>query len=96
VNAAGHHGSRFAVTSLRQLPGLGRRSPAGFCLVSVDKPHEDLKSPVCASSPHRWEGRVRPCYKGEFVLELILSFFIAIRVLFRSRCDTALEVLALR
>jgi hypothetical protein len=30
------------------------------------------------------------------VLESILSFFIAIRVFFRSRCDTALEVLALR
>jgi putative transposase len=34
--------------------------------------------------------------KGCFVLEIILSFFVAIRVFFRSRSDTALEVLALR
>ena len=31
-----------------------------------------------------------------FVFEIILSFFVAIRVFFRSRSDTALEVLALR
>ena len=29
------------------------------------------------------------------MLEIILSFFVAIRVFFRSRSDTALEVLAL-
>ena len=34
--------------------------------------------------------------KGYFVPEIILSFFVAIRVFFRSRSDTALEVLALR
>jgi putative transposase len=34
--------------------------------------------------------------KGYFVPEIILSFFVAIRVFFRSRRDTALEVLALR
>ena len=34
--------------------------------------------------------------KGCFVLEIILPFFVAIRVFFRSRSDTALEVLALR
>src|SRR5215471_11599286 len=31
-----------------------------------------------------------------FVLEFILSILSALRVFFRSRCDTALEVLALR
>jgi len=34
--------------------------------------------------------------KGCFVLAIIPSFFVAIRVIFRSRSDTALEVLALR
>ena len=39
-----------------------------------------------------------PCgvLKGCFVLEILLPFFVAIRVFFRSRSDTALEVLALR
>ena len=36
------------------------------------------------------------CYNVEFVIESILSFLIAIRVFFRSRSETALEVLALR
>ena len=39
---------------------------------------------------------VTPCYNGEFVLESVLSLLAAIRVFFRSRSDTALEVLALR
>ena len=39
---------------------------------------------------------VTACYKGEFVLEFILSFIVCIRVFFRSRRDTALEVLAPR
>jgi len=34
--------------------------------------------------------------KGMFVPEIILSLVVAIRVFFRSRSDTALEVLALR
>ena len=34
--------------------------------------------------------------KGMFVPEIILSLIVAIRVFFRSRSDTALEVLALR
>jgi hypothetical protein len=34
--------------------------------------------------------------QNEFVLEFILSFVVGIRVFFRSRSDTALEVLALR
>jgi putative transposase len=34
--------------------------------------------------------------EGEFVLAPILSFITAIRVFFRNRSDTALEVLALR
>jgi hypothetical protein len=41
-------------------------------------------------------GDVKPCYNGEFVLDFILSFIAAIRTFFRSRSDTALEVLALR
>src|SRR5687767_3160029 len=40
--------------------------------------------------------RYAPCYKGEFVLESILSLIAAVRVFFCSRSDTALEVLALR
>jgi putative transposase len=34
--------------------------------------------------------------KGGFVLQIILSFLVAIRVFIRSRSDTALEILALR
>ena len=41
-------------------------------------------------------GDVTPCYKGEFVLEFILSILAVIRSFFRSRSDTALEILALR
>ena len=40
--------------------------------------------------------RYAPCYKGEFVPEFIFSILAVIRVFFRSRSDTALEVLALR
>ena len=36
------------------------------------------------------------CYNGGFVLDFIASFLSAIRVFFRSRLDTSLEVLALR
>ena len=36
------------------------------------------------------------CYTCKFVLESILSLLAAMRVFFRSRSDTALEVLALR
>ena len=48
------------------------------------------------SLPLPWRGYVTPCYKGEFVPEFILSILAVIRVFFRSRSDTALEVLALR
>jgi hypothetical protein len=41
-------------------------------------------------------GSVIPCYKIEFVPEFILSMLAVVRVFFRSRGDTALEVLALR
>lgn len=41
-------------------------------------------------------GPLEPCYKSEFVLQFILSTLAATRVFFRSRSDTALEVLALR
>ena len=36
------------------------------------------------------------CYNGGFVLAFIIAFLAAVRVLFRSRVDTSLEVLALR
>jgi hypothetical protein len=36
------------------------------------------------------------CYNGNFVTEFILSILAVIRVFFRSRADTAMEVLALR
>ena len=35
------------------------------------------------------------CYNGGFVLAFIIAFLAAVRVLFRSRVDTSLEVLAL-
>jgi len=38
----------------------------------------------------------KPCYKGGFVLQFALSLLAAVHVFFRSRGDTALEVLALR
>ena len=41
-------------------------------------------------------GDVKPCYNGEFMLDFSLSFIAAIRTFFRSRIDSALEVLALR
>jgi putative transposase len=41
-------------------------------------------------------GQVSPCYQSEFVPEFILAILAVIRVFFRSRSDTALEVLALR
>ena len=41
-------------------------------------------------------GDVTPCYNGQFVFEFILSILAVIRVFFRSRSDTDLEVLALR
>jgi len=47
-----------------------------------------------ASSAQRRYGTT--CHKCEFVLEIIRSFVVAIRVFFRSRSDTALEVLDLR
>ena len=39
---------------------------------------------------------VTPCYNGGFVIDFILSMLAVIRVFFRSRGDTALEILALR
>src|ERR1700730_18729199 len=43
-----------------------------------------------------YPGHVTSCYNGEFVIEHILMLLAAARVFFRSRSDTALEVLALR
>ena len=41
-------------------------------------------------------GHVTPCYNHEFVLDFMVSILSALRFFFRSRCDTALEFLALR
>ena len=38
-----------------------------------------------------YPGDVTPCYKGELA-DFILSLLAAIRIFFRSRSDTALEV----
>jgi len=43
-----------------------------------------------------YPGHVTSCYNREFVIEYILTLLAAARVFFRSRSDTALEVLALR
>jgi len=50
----------------------------------------------CRRVAPSWGGDVTPCYKGQFVPQFILSLLAVIRVFFRSRTDTALEVLALR
>jgi len=46
--------------------------------------------------PPACSGYVTPCYKNEFMAEFILSILAAVRVFFRSRHDTAIEILALR
>jgi hypothetical protein len=48
------------------------------------------------SEPVACPGYVTRCYKSESVPEFILSILAVIRVFFRVRADTALEVLALR
>jgi hypothetical protein len=40
--------------------------------------------------------RVTPCYNREFMLQFLLDLLGAVRALFRTRTDAALEVLALR
>ena len=40
--------------------------------------------------------QVTACYNSGFVLEIILSTLAAIRIVFLSRTDTALEILTLR
>jgi hypothetical protein len=39
---------------------------------------------------------VMPCYNREFMAEFVLALLVALRVFFRTRRDTALEILALR
>ena len=39
---------------------------------------------------------VTACYKGGFVFQFALSILAAVRVFICSRCDIALEILALR
>jgi len=55
-----------------------------------------LKSTVCEAVLEARLETVLPWYKGEFMVELILSLVAAVRVFFRNRSDVALEVLALR
>jgi hypothetical protein len=55
-----------------------------------------VKSATCDPAPSARRSHLTACYKGEFVLESILSFIAGVTVFFRSRSDTALEVLALR
>jgi hypothetical protein len=40
--------------------------------------------------------RVTPCYNREFMLQFLLDLLSAVRALFRTRTDAALEILALR
>lgn len=58
-------------------------------------PRSHALVPAPSDKP-RSQNSNRPCYKGEFVPESILSFIAAVRVFFRSRSDAALEILALR
>jgi len=39
---------------------------------------------------------VAPCYKQDFMVQFFLAVLGALRIFFRSRGDTALEILALR
>ena len=39
---------------------------------------------------------VTACYNREFMIEFVLALLVALRVFFRTRRDTALEILALR
>jgi hypothetical protein len=55
-----------------------------------------VNSITCVRTTPGDQRAVTPCYKGEFVLSLILSILAAIHVFLRSRGDTALEVLARR
>src|SRR5580704_7253091 len=55
-----------------------------------------MRSRVCGPTSLSVAGPVLSCYKGEAVPEFILSLLAVIRVFWRSRSDTALEVLALR
>jgi hypothetical protein len=55
-----------------------------------------VKSRTCVSKIHLVKANVRPCYNGGFVIEFIFSMLAVIRMFFRSRSDTALEILALR
>src|SRR3982750_2130590 len=51
-----------------------------------------MQSAVCEQPQRQRYG----CYNGRFMLDLLLALLAAGRVFFRSRTDTALEVLALR
>jgi hypothetical protein len=65
-------------------------------VLCVDKTVRCLLISNLGPASTRAKAHVTPCYNGEFVLESVLSLLAAIRVFFRSRSDTALEVLALR
>src|SRR5882724_5208945 len=68
--------------------------------------YKDLSLDTAASHPKinglrvrstcRAEPGVTPCYNREFMTEFVLALLVALRVFFRTRHDTALEILALR
>jgi hypothetical protein len=63
--------------------------------LSVDKNNDAVQSAICVVSG-TITGTRYSVLQEWFVAELVVTILAAIRVFFRSRSDTALEVLALR
>ena len=75
---------------------IGRVLTLAQQLLSVDATPSHRKiNGLRVRSTCRAEG-VTPCYNREFMTEFVLALLVALRVFFRTRHDTALEVLALR
>ena len=55
-----------------------------------------MESATCGSEPLACRSAVKACYNHAFLVEFILALLAALRVFFRSRGHTALEILALR
>jgi hypothetical protein len=55
-----------------------------------------MKSTGCTNIQRVNQRRVAPCQNRESMVQLFLAFLVAVRALFRTRPDAALEVLALR
>ena len=73
-------------------PGWVKAS--GTCL--SPKPHDGLESAICGPEPLARRGGVTACYNHVFMVEFVLALLAALRVFFRSRGASALEILALR